>query len=120
MVIGEALSARQDDLVPELSRRAALRLGVGAVAGAAGIWSFGALLDPTQVPADPGPIEPAAPPGPPAAPPAPPVAAPMPTKVAGSFISAARGGVLTNYIIARPPGQTGRSGPVWPGGRAMT
>jgi S-formylglutathione hydrolase FrmB len=99
-------------LVPDLSRRAALRLGAGAFAGAAGIWSLGALLDPTQVPADPGPFEPAAPPTPPVAPPTPPVAAPLPTKVSGSFISAARGGVLTNYIIARPPGQTGPLRPV--------
>jgi S-formylglutathione hydrolase FrmB len=92
-------------LVPELSRRAALRLGASAVAGAAGIWSFGALVDPTQVPADPSPFEPAAPP-------TPPVAAPLPTKVSGSFVSAARGGVQTNYIIARPPGQTGPLRPV--------
>jgi dienelactone hydrolase len=96
-------------LVPDLSRRAALRLGVGAVAGAAGIWSFGALVDPTQVPADPSPFEPAAPVAPPA-----PVAAPtpLPTKVSGSFVSAARGGVLTNYIIARPPGIIGPLRPV--------
>lgn len=95
--------------MPDLSRRAALRLGVGAVAGATGIWSFGALVDPTQVPADPSPFEPAAPVAPP-----PPVAAPtpLPTKVSGSFVSAARGGVLTNYIIARPPGITGPLRPV--------
>src|ERR1700742_2005255 len=110
-------------LVPELSRRAALRLGASAVAGAAGIWTFGALLDPSRVPADPGPFGPAAPPGPPAPPvaaPAPPVAAPapMPTKVSGSFVSAARGGILTNYVIARPPGQIAPLRPViaLPGG----
>src|SRR5271155_4371698 len=97
-------------LVPELSRRAALRLGASAVAGAAGIWTFGALVDPTQVPADPSPFDPAAPAGPPA----PPVAAPapMPTEVSGSFVSAARGGILTNYVIARPPGQIGPLRPV--------
>jgi enterochelin esterase-like enzyme len=96
-------------LVPELSRRAALRLGASAVAGAAGIWSLGGLLDPIQVPADPGPIEPAAP-----VPPPPPVAAPppLPTRQSGSFMSAARGGVLTNWIVARPPGQTGPLRPV--------
>jgi dienelactone hydrolase len=96
-------------LVPDLSRRAALRLGAGAVVGAAGIWTFGALVDPTQVPADPSPFEPAAP-----VPPPPPVAAPtpLPTKVSGSFVSAARGGVQTNYIIARPPGITGPLRPV--------
>src|SRR6201996_9464304 len=108
-------------LVPELSRRAALRLGASAVAGAAGIWTFGALVDPTQVPADPSPFDPAAPagpPGPPAAAPVLPVAAPpapptpMPTKVSGSFVSAARGGILTNYVIARPPGQIAPLRPV--------
>jgi S-formylglutathione hydrolase FrmB len=36
----------------------------------------------------------------------------MPTKVSGSFVSAARGGILTNYIIARPPGQTAPLRPV--------
>jgi Putative esterase len=104
-------------LVPDLTRRAALRLGASAVAGAAGIWTFGALLDPTRVPADPGPVGPAAPPAPPAPPvaaPPPPVAAPapMPTKVSGSFVSAARGGIPTNYVIARPPGQIAPLRPV--------
>jgi enterochelin esterase-like enzyme len=104
-------------LVPELSRRAALRLGASAAAGAAGIWTFGALIDPEQVPADPSPFGPAAPAGPPAPPvavPAPPVAAPAPwpTKVSGSFVSAARGGMLTNYIVARPPGQIAPLRPV--------
>ena len=90
---GSVCAAAQNgnmSLVPELSRRAALRLGASAVAGAAGIWTFGGLVDPTQVPADPSPFDPAAPAGPPAppvaAPPAPP--APMPTKVSGSFVSA--------------------------------
>jgi enterochelin esterase-like enzyme len=93
-----------------MSRRAALRLGARAFVGAAGVWTLGGLVDPTQVPADPGPVQPAAPPGPPA----PPVAAPppFPTKVSGSFVSAARGGVVTNYIIARPPGITGPLRPV--------
>jgi enterochelin esterase-like enzyme len=104
-------------LVPELSRRAALRLGASAAAGAAGIWTFGALIDPEQVPADPSPFGPAAPAGPPAPPvavPAPSVAAPAPwpTKVSGSFVSAARGGMLTNYIVARPPGQIAPLRPV--------
>ena len=36
----------------------------------------------------------------------------MPTKVSGSFVSAARGGILTNYVIARPPGQIGPLRPV--------
>jgi S-formylglutathione hydrolase FrmB len=91
--------------VPELSRRAALRLGAGAVAGATGVWALSALLDPTAVPATPSPFEPAAPP-------TPPVASALPTRISGSFISGARGGVLTNWIIARPPGQTGPLRPV--------
>ncbi len=93
-----------------MSRRAALRLGARALVGAAAVWTLGGVVDPTQVPADPGPVQPAAPPGPPA----PPVAAPppFPTKVSGSFVSAARGGVVTNYIIARPPGITGPLRPV--------
>ena len=48
--------------------------------------------------------------GAPLAPPAPldpvPAAAAAPTMVTGSFVSAARGGVPTNWAIARPPGQT--------------
>ena len=39
-------------------------------------------------------------------------AAPAPTYVTGSFASAARGGVATNWAIARPPGQTGALRPV--------
>src|ERR1700744_4472363 len=108
-------------LVPELSRLAGRRLVAAAVAGEGGIWTFGGLVDPTQVPADPSPFDPAAPAGPPAppaaatvltvgAPPAPPT--PMPTKVSGSFVSAARGGILTNYVIARPPGQVAPLRPV--------
>lgn len=91
--------------MPELSRRAALRLGAGAVAGAAGVWALSALLDPTAVPATPSPFEPAAPP-------TPPVGSALPTRISGSFVSAARGGVLTNWIIALPPGQTGPLRPV--------
>jgi hypothetical protein len=63
--------------MPELSRRALLRLGVGAAAGAAALR----LSSPAT-------------------------AAPAPTYVDGSFVSAARGGVSTNWAIARPPGQT--------------
>ncbi|TDH49098.1 hypothetical protein E2F47_21680, partial [Mycobacterium eburneum] len=36
----------------------------------------------------------------------------LPTRDSGSFVSAARGGVETNWIIARPPGQTGTLRPV--------
>ncbi len=82
--------------MPELNRRAALRLGVGA----AGLSALGGLLDPAKSGASP----PAAPPDP-----AGPVSAatPAPTRESGSFVSAARGGLPTNWIIARPPGQTG-------------
>jgi len=64
-------------VVPDLSRRAALRLGAGA-AGAA----FGVLAQPPLMRAD------------------------QATVVTGSFISAARGGIPTNWAIARPPGET--------------
>jgi S-formylglutathione hydrolase FrmB len=87
-------------LMPELSRRAALRLGAGAMAGAASVWALGALVDPTETPAEPLPVDPAS------------AGTALPTRVSGSFISAARGGVLTNWIIARPPGQTGPLRPV--------
>jgi enterochelin esterase-like enzyme len=98
----------------DLSRRAILRLGIGAAAGAAGAYAVGsALLDPpvTTPPvsmtsvgaplAPPPPLEPAAP-----------ASEPAPTYVSGSFVSAARGGVATNWAIARPPGQTGPLRPV--------
>ena len=67
--------------MPELSRRALLRLGVGAAAGAAAL-----RLSPP--------------------------ASAAPTYVDGSFTSAARGGVTTNWAIARPPGQTAALRPV--------
>jgi S-formylglutathione hydrolase FrmB len=67
--------------MPELSRRAALRVGVGAVAGACALEALGSIQ--------------------------PSLAAPVtPTMVTGSFVSAARGGIPTNWAIARPPGQT--------------
>ena len=49
--------------------------------------------------------------GEPPVPLAPPATAP-PTYAAGIFASAARGGALTNWIIARPPGQTAPLRPV--------
>jgi hypothetical protein len=67
--------------VSELSRRALLRLGVGATAGAVALRT------------------------------APPTTA-APTYVNGAFVSAARGGVSTNWAIARPPGQTGPLRPI--------
>lgn len=60
-----------------LSRRAALRLGVGAAA-------IGALSRTLPAGADPA----------------------APTMTSGTFVSVARGGVPTNWAIARPPGQT--------------
>ena len=69
--------------VPELTRRDLLRLGVGVAAGAAAL-----RLSP------------------------PATAAPAPTYVDGSFVSAARGGVATNWAIARPPGQTAPLRPI--------
>jgi pimeloyl-ACP methyl ester carboxylesterase len=100
--------------MPELSRRAVLRLGVGAAAGAAGAYALGSALTPDVSVAGPsvsmtGVGAPLAPPVP-LEPPPPPVAAP--TMSTGSFVSAARGGITTNWAIARPPGQTGALRPV--------
>lgn len=72
-----------------LSRRAALRLAAGAAAGAAGVHALGAAAPAASVP---------------------PAAAP--TYLTGSFVSAARGGVQTNWAIARPPGQSAALHPV--------
>ncbi|MCW2690907.1 MAG: putative esterase [Mycobacterium sp.] len=102
--------------MPDLSRRAVLRLGAGAAAGAAGAYTLGTLLDPRPSVAAPPvsmtgvgtPMAPLAPPAP--LEPAP--AAAASTYVNGSFISAARGGVATNWAIARPPGQTTSLRPV--------
>jgi S-formylglutathione hydrolase FrmB len=69
--------------MPDLSRRAVLRRAVG-VAGAAAVHAFVR--------------------------PAPAVAAP--SLITGSFVSAARGGVTTNFAVARPPGQSGALRPV--------
>jgi enterochelin esterase-like enzyme len=76
--------------VRELSRRAVLRLGAGATAGAAAVWALDALLQPTPTPATPAPYEP-------------PAGTAAPTRLTGSFVSAARGGVKTNWVIVRPP-----------------
>ena len=69
--------------MPQLSRRAILRLGVGVAAGATALAST--------------PVAPAS---------------PDPTFTGGSFRSAARGGVETHWAVARPPGQTGPLRPV--------
>ena len=90
--------------VPDLNRRAVLRVGVGASAAAAGAWALSALLDPLApqaAPAQaPAPFEPSA------------AGSSLPTKLTGSFVSAARGGVETNWVIALPPGHTGVLRPV--------
>jgi S-formylglutathione hydrolase FrmB len=80
--------AWHDSLVNLMTRRTALRLGVTG-AGAAGLWALGALPDASR--AAPAPLS----------------SSPLPTREEGSFISAARGGKNTKWIIARPPGQTG-------------
>jgi enterochelin esterase-like enzyme len=97
--------------VSDLSRRAILRLGVGAAAGAAGAYALGSTLREPRVSTPPvamtGVGAPLAPP-----PPLEPAPTAAPTYVTGSFVSAARGGVSTNWAIARPPGQPGSLRPV--------
>lgn len=81
----------------DLTRRSVLRMGAGASAGAAGVWALGALLNPIQTlaaPMAPAPFDPPA------------AGKTLPTKLTGSFVSAARGGIKTNWVIAMPPGQT--------------
>lgn len=91
--------------VADLNRRALLRLGAGAGAGAAGVWASSALLDPLKPQAAPQPQAPA--PFEPS-----PAGATLPTRLTGSFVSAARGGIKTNWVMALPPGQTGPLRPV--------
>ena len=97
--------------MPEIHRRAVLRLGLGLTAGAAGAAVLSELLPassatPGPNPAPPAPLAPGAPmvPAPPAT--------PAPTMVTGSFVSAARGGITTNWAIARPPGQSAPLRPI--------
>ncbi len=92
-------------IMPDLTRRAVLRMGAGASLGAAGVFAFSALLDPIKPQAAPAAQGPA-----PFEPPT--AGTTLPTKVTGSFVSAARGGIKTNYVIAVPPGQTGMLRPV--------
>lgn len=96
--------------MPDVTRRTVLRLGLGAAAGAAGAYALGSLptvpeaatppVTMTSVGAPLAPLPPLAP------------ATPAPTYVTGSFVSAARGGITTNWAIARPPGQTAPLRPV--------
>lgn len=92
-----------------LSRRAVLRLGVGAAAGAAGAYALG--VSPASAPVAAPPVAMASG-GTPLLPPQAPPPSAAPTYLTGSFVSAARGGVTTNWAIARPPGQTGALPPV--------
>jgi enterochelin esterase-like enzyme len=101
--------------MPALSRRAVLRLGIGAAAGAVGAFAFGRLPETVSSIADsPVSMTSAGTPFAPLAPPAPLEPAPTaaPTFVNGSFVSAARGGVDTKWAIARPPSQTAALRPV--------
>jgi enterochelin esterase-like enzyme len=88
-------------LVPDLNRRTVLRMGAGGSAAAAGVWALSALLDPlapqAAPPQAPVPFEPSA-------------ASSLPNRLAGSFISPARGGAKTNWVIALPPGQNSQNG----------
>lgn len=82
-----------------------LRIGAGAGAATAGVWALSALLDPLEPkavsqPQTPAPFEPPA------------ADTTLPTRLTGSFVSAARGGVTSNWVMALPPGQTGPLRPV--------
>ncbi len=98
--------------MPDLSRRTLFRLGASTAVGAAGAYGLEIVFQtrtseaaPVAMPVSRAATQaPLAPPGPPLEPPAP--AQPAPTMVTGSFVSAARGGINTNWAIARPPGQT--------------
>ncbi|MEI7714860.1 MAG: alpha/beta hydrolase [Mycobacterium sp.] len=76
--------------MPDPSRRTVLGLGAAAALGAASAYGLGFAASASE-----------------AAP-----AAAAPTMVSGSFVSAARGGITTNWSIARPPGQTKALRPV--------
>jgi S-formylglutathione hydrolase FrmB len=95
--------------MPDLTRRAVLRLGAGMAAGAVGAHAFDLLLNPRPSLAMPVSMTGT---GVPLAPSAPLAPAAAPTMATGSFVSAARGGVTTNWAIARPPGQTKTLRPV--------
>jgi len=92
----------------ELSRRTLLLVGAGGAIGAV----VGRALE--RAPAH-APVSMTGTDVPLAPPPAPPLAPPpsaAPTMATGSFVSAARGGISTNWAIARPPGQTQALRPV--------
>jgi enterochelin esterase-like enzyme len=92
-------------VVPDLNRRAVLRVGAGTSAAAAGVWALSALLDPLEphaAPQAPAPFEPSA------------AGSHLPNRLTGSFVSAARGGEKTNWVIALPPGQKADPGALRP------
>src|ERR1700733_531430 len=82
--------------MPEMSRRAVLRLGSGAAAGALGAYAMDRLLPGRTAVATPVVMTGT---GIPLAPHPPLEPAPAPTMATGSFVSAARGGVATNWAI---------------------
>jgi hypothetical protein len=98
--------------MPDLSRRTLLGLGASAAIGATGAYALDIVFQPRTSHATPAATRGTrAPLGPPPPAPAAPTQ-PAPTMVTGSFVSAARGGVSTNWAIARPPGQTKALRPV--------
>jgi S-formylglutathione hydrolase FrmB len=102
--------------MPPMSRRAVLRLCAGAAVGGLGGYGIDVLVQSRPSSAAPARATvfnpPLAPPQVPA--PSEPAPAPVaaPTMTTGSFVSAARGGITTNWAIARPPGQTKSLRPV--------
>jgi pimeloyl-ACP methyl ester carboxylesterase len=58
------------------------------------VWALSALLDPTKAETSPAPFEPA---------PAGSNDGAVPTRLSGSFVSAARGGIPTNWVMCLPP-----------------
>lgn len=88
--------------MPNLSRRAVLRLGAGVLTGAAGAMAVNTAAPSRTSRAATGIPFPRAPRRP----------APAPTMTTGSFVSAARGGIPTGWAIARPPGQSAPLRPV--------
>lgn len=87
-------------IMPALTRRAALRTSAGFGAVCAGALTLGELLCAAPSGAAPAPSEP------------PRAGSTLPTRITGSFISTARGGVATNYVIVLPPNQSGPLKPV--------
>jgi len=80
-------------------------MGAGAGAAAAGAWGLSALLDPLEpqaAPQAPAPFEPSA------------AGNNLPNRLTGSFVSAARGGIKTNWVIALPPGHRADAGTLRP------